>query len=845
VSRVKKINDSKRMGGEIMIMRLKKNIAGFLLLALFVSFVLRTEAMELARMETRTDLAVSTYGVSGQGVIVAILDRGIDWKNNDFRNDDGTTRIKYIFDLTDNTGANAPGNPYGVGTIYTEAQINAALNGGTQLATRDAVGHGTTTSGIAVGNGRNSGANRKYRGIAPNASIIMVKFTTEGAPAHDGQPAEAAFYNPDLLPTAINFVKAKSAELNMPAVFLANFGSINGPTDGTSAFSRTIDANFGSGKPGLVFVNGTGDDGGMPNHAGGAIAQGETTSIQIQKVNTGNLRMDLWYGGNDRLTAALQTPAGNFGPYTPPTNGNVATVTNATFSYYHRGVGQVFYGATNQKREIMIDIAGPAGTYTVQLTGTTVAGNGRFDATLNPSNIAGAANNNRFLDHVVPGSIWDGATAFNNIAPNSYNIRNTWVDIDGANRATQNQGAINDLWRGSSTGPTFDGRLGVDVSAPGDSVFTTYNPTSYFATFRFNEIQDGGGLYGRASAVSAAAPQVTGIIALMLERNPRLDAVQIRAMLRNSARADIFTGAVPNTNWGYGKVDALGAVRLAAQSVRTPFDFDGDGKSDLSVFRQTNQNWYYNRSSNDQLSAVQFGLAADKLAPADYDGDGRTDIAVWRESEGNFYILNSSNLTVRVENFGLPGDILTVGDWDGDGKADLSTYRGGAQSFFFYRGSLNNPSGNITYLPWGISGDKPVRGDFDGDGKQDAAVFRTSNATWYMRNSSDGSVTYENWGLPTDKFVPADYDGDGKTDLAVYRNGVWYIKQSTNNQARYEYFGISTDAPVPADYDGDGKADIAVFRNGQWYLNRSTNGLSIANFGLNGDAPVPNAFINP
>ena len=826
-----------------MMMKFRKNIAGFILLAFAVTFALPLQAMDLARIENRTDAAVSTYGVSGQNVIVAILDRGIDWKNNDFRNDDGTTRIKYIFDLTDNSGANSPGNPYGVGTIFTAAQINAALDGGTQLATRDAVGHGTTTSGIAAGNGRNS-ANRKYRGIAPNATIIMVKFTTEGAPAHDTQTAEAPFYNPDLLQPAISFVRAKATELNMPAVLLANFGSINGPTDGTSAFSRTIDANFGSGKPGFVFVNGTGDDGGMPNHAGGVIAQGGTNSIQIQKVNTGNLRMDLWYGGSDRLTVSLQTPNGNFGPYNPPNNGTSANVTNSTFSYNHQGVGQVFYGATNQKREILLDLAGPAGTYTVQLTGTTVT-NGRFDATINPSNIAGAANNNRFLTNVVAGSIWDGATAFNNIAPNSYNIRNTWVDIDGANRATQNQGAINDLWRGSSTGPTFDGRLGVDVSAPGDSVFTTYNPTSYFATFRFNEIQDGGGFYGRANAVSAAAPQVTGIIALMLEKNPRLDQIQIRAMLRNSARADSFTGAVPNERWGYGKVDALNAVRLAAQSVRTPFDFDGDAKSDLSVFRSSNLNWYINRSSNNQLTGAQFGLAADKLAPEDYDGDGKTDIAVWRESEGNFYILNSSNNSVRVENFGLAGDILTVGDYDGDGKADLSTYRDGAQSYFFYRGSLNNPSGNITYLPFGTSGDKPQRGDFDGDGKQDAAVFRPSNNVWYILQSLTGQVRYDYWGLSADKFVSADYDGDGKTDLAVFRSGVWYIKQSSNNTARYENFGLSSDTPVPADYDGDGKADVAVFRNGIWYLNRSTSGLAIQQFGLSGDAPIPNAFVIP
>ncbi len=824
-------------------MKIKKTITGLILLSACLLIGLPLGAMDLARVETRTDLAFSTYGVSGQGVIVAILDRGIDWKNNDFRNDDGTTRIKYIFDLTDNTGANAPGNPYGVGTIFTEAQINAALNGGSQLATRDAVGHGTSTTGIAAGNGRNS-ANRKYRGIAPNASIIAVKFTTEGAPAHDGQAAEFPFYNPDLLPTAINFVKAKAVELNMPAVFLANFGSINGPTDGTSSFSRTIDTHFGTGKQGLVFVNGTGDDGGMPNHAGAVIVQGGTNSIQIQKVTTGNLRIDLWYGGSDRFDVSIQTPNGNFGPYSAPANNNVSTVQNSTFNYFHRGVGQVFYGATNQKREILLDLIGPAGTYTLQLTGATIV-NGRFDATINPSTINGGASDNRFLNNVVPGSIWDGATAHNNIAPNSYNIRNTWTDINGVPRSTQNQGAINDLWRGSSVGPTFDGRLGTDFSAPGDSVFTTLNPTSYWSTFPHNHIQDGGGFYTRASAVSAAAPQVTGIIALMLEKNPRLDAIQIRAMLRNSARADSFTGAVPNPNWGYGKVDALNAVKLAANSVRTPFDFDADGKSDLSVFRPSNQNWFTRLSSNSATLGAQFGLANDKLAPADYDGDGKTDIAIWRESEGNFYILNSSDNSVRIENFGLAGDVLNVGDWDGDGKADLSTYRDGAQSNFFYRGSDNNPNGSITYRPWGTTGDKPVRGDFDGDGKFDTAVFRPSNNTWYIYQSSNNQVRLDYWGLATDKFVPADYDGDAMTDLAVFRNGVWYIKQSSNNQPQYVYFGLSSDTLVPADYDGDGKTDVAVFRSGTWYLNQTTSGFAALNFGLGTDSPVQNAYIAP
>jgi hypothetical protein len=822
-------------------MKLNKFITVFISVTLCIVTGLPLRAMDLARVETRTDLAVSTYGVSGRNVVIAILDRGIDWKNNDFRNEDGTTRIKYIFDLTDNSGANAPGNTYGAGTIYTEAQINAALSDGTQLATRDAVGHGTTTTAIAAGNGRNS-ANRKYRGIAPNASIIAVKFTTEGAPAHNGQPAEAAFYNPALLPAAINFVRDKAAQLNMPAVLLANFGSINGPTDGTSEFSRTIDANFGPGKKGLVFVNGTGDDGGMPNHAGGVVTQGGTNSIQIQKTTAGNLRMDLWYAGSDRFTVSLQTPSGNFGPYNPPVNGSAATVTNATFAYYHRGVGQVFYGANNGKREIMIDIAGPAGTYTVQLTGTTVAGNGRFDATLNPSTIFGA--NNRFLNNVVPGSIWDGATGFNNIAPNSYNIRTHWIDIDGIPRSNTTQGGIGELWLGSSVGPTFDGRLGVDFSAPGDSVFTTYNPTSFWATARHNMIQDGGGFYGRASAVSAAAPQVTGIIALMLEKNPRLDAVQIRSMLRSSARQDAFTGQTPNPNWGYGKVDALNAVTLAAQSARKPmFDYDGDGRADLSVFRPSAGSWYLSHSSNAAFISVQFGASGDLIAPADFDGDGKTDICVFRPADGGWYRLNSANNTFSAVQFGTNGDLPAPGDFDGDGKADMTVYRPSAGSWY----RINSSNNQFAAAQFGIAEDKPLVGDFDGDGKADLAVFRASNGTWYRINSSNDTFSPNQFGTSEDKPVPADYDGDGKTDLAVYRPSVgdWYIINSSNSAFIATHFGVSEDKPSPADFDADGKADLVVFRpsSGTWYLLRTTAGFTGVQFGANGDIPTPHAFI--
>ena len=158
------------------------------------------------------------------------------------------------------------------------------------------------------------------------------------------------------------------------------------------------------------------------------------------------------------------------------------------------------------------------------------------------------------------GSIWDGATAFHNVAPNSYVIRTQWTTLDGVGQELTGEGNVGELWTGSSVGPTVDGRVGVDISAPGDRIVTAYAPRSDWATYPHLLIEDGGGLYGMAGAVSAAAPIVTGIIALMLEVDPTLDALSVKKILQETARADEFTGPTPNPLWGYGKVDAFEAL---------------------------------------------------------------------------------------------------------------------------------------------------------------------------------------------------------------------------------------------------------------------------------------------
>ncbi|HMS41390.1 MAG TPA: M20/M25/M40 family metallo-hydrolase [Pyrinomonadaceae bacterium] len=273
---------------------------------------------------------------------------------------------------------------------------------------------------------------------------------------------------------------------------------------------------------------------------------------------------------------------------------------------------------------------------------------------------------------------------------------------------------------------------------------------------------------------------------------------------------------------------AKGQIQNAAPAGKR-FDFDGDAKADVSVFRPSNQVWYLNRSLQG-FSAAQFGFSTDKITPADYDGDGQTDIAIYRD--GIWHLLRSQ-LGYTAIQFGLAGDIPQPADYDGDGRADVAVFRPSNGVWY-----LNRSTQGFFAQGFGLNGDKPVAADYDADGLADLAVFR--NGIWHFQKSTTGYSATQ-FGLATDTPMIADFDGDRKTDISVFRNGIWHQLKSTTGYTSLQY-GEAGDKPVPADFDGDGKDDVAVFRpnTGVWYILQSANGIWRTEiFGVSTDNPIP------
>src|SRR5665213_1426709 len=241
-------------------------------------------------------------------------------------------------------------------------------------------------------------------------------------------------------------------------------------------------------------------------------------------------------------------------------------------------------------------------------------------------------------------------------------------------------------------------------------------------------------------------------------------------------------------------------------------DYDGDGRADPTMWDPTTGYWYVAGSKGTSWS-THYGTVGDIPVPADYDGDGITDLAVFRISNGYgyWYIHGSKGVDWSVQ-FGLAGDIPVPGDYDGDGKADIAIFRGNTGTWW-----IDGSSRGVFTKVWGTNTDICVPADYDGDGLTDPAVWRPSTGYWYVMGSMGTSWDFQ-WGTPGDIPVPGDYDGDGQADYAIYRrsNNSWQFNCTTRGIFN-ETYGIATDIQQPADYVGSGIPDIAIWRLSDQY----------------------------
>jgi len=250
-------------------------------------------------------------------------------------------------------------------------------------------------------------------------------------------------------------------------------------------------------------------------------------------------------------------------------------------------------------------------------------------------------------------------------------------------------------------------------------------------------------------------------------------------------------------------------------AVPTPFrvmesgDYNGDGTSDIAIFRPQAGLWAIRG-----ISRLYYGPSSALTISGDYNGNGTTDVAVFIPSSG----LWAARSISRVY-YGSEADIPIPGDYNGDGTANVGIFRS-SSGLWSVR--------SITRVYFGSSQDSPVPGDWNGDGTADPGIFRESSGLWAIR---DISRVY--FGGSGDSVVPGDYNGDGACDFGIFRgsSGLWAIRSISR-----VYYGSLINQLVPADYTGDGRDDFGLFRetSGLW----AVKGITRIYYGANGDVPV-------
>lgn len=473
-------------------------------------------------------------GIDGTGAIVVVIDSDIDFTHNDFRNTDGTTRIKFLCDQTDAPqagDATCPGlgSPIG-GTLWTEAQINTHLDGGTQVRQTFTETHGSHVTGSAAGN------DSTYGGMAPGADIIFVKSTLS---SHD-------------VVNSLSFIDQKAGELGLPYVINMSFGGHFGPHDGTDAMSVAINSLVGAGIQGKAVVAAAGNEGGSNIHASADLAGGNQTVQFDVPAGAVQFFVETWYDGNEDFTFGFTDSQGG-GQINIDSGFSISQcVANYCFQVEHT-FNQPEHNNSKQVELVITPPNGGSqitapGTWTFTLSGTPTT-NGVFHTWCNGSCT--------FPNGDTDFTVGEPAAAANAITVGALTNKPCWTGLNGE-RCYNGSPSEGDVAGFSSKGPTRDGRIKPDIVAPGEGIASALSSNGTVADSTILP----GNTHFILQGTSMASPHVAGAVALYLAENPSLDAATILQTLKDTAIADAQTGTVPNNFAGYGKMNItpLGAV---------------------------------------------------------------------------------------------------------------------------------------------------------------------------------------------------------------------------------------------------------------------------------------------
>lgn len=460
-------------------------------------------------------LQTPAFNLNGEGIIVAVIDSGVDYTHPDFRNPNGSTRILNIWDQT------LPGNPpkgYKIGTEFDQAQINAALNPEAEgersaqaVPSRDLSGHGTQVLGIAAGNGRAS--NGRYRGVAYASDIIVVKL---------GLARPNSFPRTTELMQALDYVIRKSIEYQKPVAINLSFGTVYGSHDGSGLLETYIDDISNLWKSTISV--GTGNEGSTGGHTSGILKNNVPVEIQLGIVNNElSINLQIWKSYVDEFEITIVHPSGQVVGPLQEVLGPQRYIAGETELLVYYGEPSPY--STSQ--EIYIDFI-PRDTYIdsgiwrLIFTPKRIV-EGRYDVWLPASAAVGIGT--RFYQPTVETTLTIPSTARKVIAVGAYDSRLlTYAPFSG---------------RGYNRDSS---QVKPDVSAPGVDI-TTATP---------------GGGYTTVSGTSFATPFVTGAAAMLMQwgivmgNDPYLYGEKVKAYLIRGARPLNVERVYPNPTLGYG-----------------------------------------------------------------------------------------------------------------------------------------------------------------------------------------------------------------------------------------------------------------------------------------------------